>query len=111
MPDDIDRLIRRLIGGDERAAAEIHERSRTEAAPVLLVAAALLAAEPGDLLDRAVGAATTTRDRQLVAIARAHLDGDEERLDAFVRDHLAEHPDNILAAWIAAQHTTFREKP
>jgi hypothetical protein len=51
------------------------------------------------------------RDRQLVAIARAHLDGDEERLDAFGRDHLAEHPDNILAAWIAAQHTTFREKP
>jgi hypothetical protein len=26
-------------------------------------------------------------------------------LDALVRDHLADHPDNILAAWIGAQHT------
>ena len=105
MPDDSDTLIRRLIGGDERAAAAILQRSRTAAPPALLVAAALLADEPAGLLDRAAGAATTTRDRQLVAIARAHLDGDEERLDAYVRDHLAEHPGSVLAAWIAAQHS------
>ncbi len=27
-------------------------------------------------------------------------------LDALVRDHLADHPDNVLAAWIAAQHNS-----
>ena len=39
-----------------------------------------------------------------MAIATAHLDGDDDRLDALVRDHLADHPDNVLAAWIAAIH-------
>ncbi|HTF11675.1 MAG TPA: hypothetical protein VK659_26210, partial [Asanoa sp.] len=72
---------------------------------MLLVAAALVAGAPGNLLTRAAGTAVTTRDRQLVAIATAHLDGDKDRLDGFVRDHLAEHPDNVLVAWIAAQHT------
>jgi hypothetical protein len=55
-------------------------------------------------LAEAAGQASTTRDRQLVAIATAHLDGDDDRLDALVRDHLADHPDNVLAAWIAAIH-------
>ena len=104
MPDDIGALIRRLIGGDDRARADILELAETGDSPTLLVAAALL--EPsGGFLERAAGHATSTRDRQLVAIAAAHLGGDEERLVAFVRDHLAEHPDNILVAWIAAQHT------
>jgi hypothetical protein len=39
-----------------------------------------------------------------VAIAAAHLRHDEELLDALVRDHLADHPDSILAAWIATKH-------
>jgi hypothetical protein len=56
------------------------------------------------LLAEAADHASTTRDRQLVAIATAHLDGDDDRLDALVRDHLADHPDNVLAAWIAAIH-------
>jgi hypothetical protein len=105
MPDDIDKLIRRLIGGDDEAAAEILDRATTGTSPVLLVAAALLAHDPGDLLARAADHATTTRDRQLVAIATADLDGEADRLDAFVRDHLAAHPDNLLVAWIAAGHT------
>jgi hypothetical protein len=104
MPDDIENLIRRLVGDDQEAAAQILHRARTDNSPTLLVAAALLTDEPGDLLARAVRSAATTRDRQLVAIAGAHLDNDEDRLDAFVRDHLAEHPDNILVSWIAAQH-------
>ena len=29
--------------------------------------------------------------------------GDADLLDALVRDHLADHPDNLLAAWIAAR--------
>jgi hypothetical protein len=105
MPDDIENLVRRLVGGDSTVAPELLDLVRTDSSPILLVAAALVADAPGDLLARAAGSAATTRDRQLVAIATAHLDGDEDRLDGFVRDHLAEHPDNVLVAWIAAQHT------
>ena len=39
-----------------------------------------------------------------MAIVSAHLEADDDRLDALVRDHLADHPDSLLAAWIAAQH-------
>ncbi len=38
-----------------------------------------------------------------MAVATAHIAGDEELLDALVRDHLADHPDHVLAAWIAAR--------
>jgi hypothetical protein len=48
--------------------------------------------------------AATSRDRQLVALAAAHLAGDHDRFDALVRDHLAEHPDHVVAAWLAAVH-------
>jgi hypothetical protein len=104
MPDDVENLICRVIGGDPEAPAEILDRARTSNSPTLLVTASLLTNEP-DLLARAARCAATTRDRQLVAVAAAHLDGDEDLLDALVRDHLADHPDNILAAWIAAKHT------
>ena len=102
MPEDTDTLIRRLIGGDERAAAEILDAARTTTSPTLLVAAALLAADPGELLNRAAHLAATTRDRQLVTVAATHLSGAAELLDALVQDHLADHPDNVLVAWIAA---------
>ena len=104
MPDDAESLIRRLIGGDKDAPAEILDEARTSTSPILLVAAALLAGEPDELLARAARSAATTRDRQLVTIVATHLSGDAELLDALVRDHLADHPDNILAAWLAAQH-------
>ena len=39
-----------------------------------------------------------------MAVTVAHRADDEELLDALVRDHLADHPDSILAAWIAGQH-------
>ena len=39
-----------------------------------------------------------------MAITAAYLAHDEDLLDALVRDHLADHPDSILAAWIATQH-------
>jgi hypothetical protein len=105
MPTDIEVLLRRLIGGDETAPAEILERAETDDSPGLLVAAALVTDEPTGLLARAAKSATTTRDRQLVAIATAHLDDDSDLLDALVRDHLSDHPDNVLAAWIAARHS------
>jgi hypothetical protein len=66
-----------------------------------LVAAALFAADGDDLLARAAGIARTTRDRQLVAIASAHLRGDRELVDALARDHLVDHPGSVLVAWIA----------
>jgi hypothetical protein len=62
--------------------------------PRALVVAALLA--------RATAAATTSQERQLVAIAAAHLRGDPELVDALARDHLADHPGDVLVAWIAA---------
>ncbi|ABL79542.1 MULTISPECIES: hypothetical protein [unclassified Nocardioides] len=105
MPDDIDHLVRQLICGDATAPTQILERAETDRSPLLQVAAALVSDEPAHFLAAASENATTTRDRQMVALATAHVNGDRELLDALVRDHLADHPDNILAAWIAAQHT------
>ena len=105
MPPDIDVLLRRLIGGDPTAPEEILDGARTTDSPTLLVAAALVSDQPSGparFLARAAEHATTTRDRQLVAVAAAHLDDDADLLDALARDHLSEHPDNILAAWIAS---------
>jgi hypothetical protein len=75
----------------------------------VLVAAAVVDRRR-DLLRRAGEVARTTRDRQLVAIAAAHLDGDADRVDALARDHLVDHPDNVLVAWIAALSRTGKEK-
>jgi hypothetical protein len=97
-----DPLIRRFIGGDADAAARIVERARTSAEPIVLVAAALIDPTAPGLLDRANRLATGTRDRQLTAIAAAYLRGDRDRVDALARDHLADHPDSILVAWIAS---------
>ena len=81
------------------------ERAPTSTTPSLLVAAALVG-DDAALLARADRYATTTRDRQLVGLAAAHLRGDTELLDALVRDHLVEHPDNLLAAWIAGNRSS-----
>ena len=53
-------------------------------------------------LDRARAVAATSRDRQVVAIARAHLAGDHDLVDALARDHLVDHPDSLIVAWIAS---------
>jgi hypothetical protein len=108
MPPDFEVLLRRLIGGDATAPGEILQRASTNASAGLLVAAALVTEQPAEaagFLARATKHAATTRDRQLVAIATAHLDDDAALLDALVRDHLSDHPDNILAAWIASERT------
>jgi hypothetical protein len=70
-----------------------------------LVAAALVAADPSALIARAAAAAISTRDRQLVAVASAHLRGDDDRTLLLARDHLADHPDDVLVAHIAALST------
>jgi hypothetical protein len=104
MPDEIDNLLHRLIGGEAAAAAEILDRATTASTPKLLVAAALITNEPHGLLARAAQNAVTTRDRQLVAVAANHLNDNTDVLDVLVREHLSDYRDNILAAWIAAQH-------
>jgi hypothetical protein len=103
-------LLRRLVLGDDAAIAAIVEASRTSDDPLVLVAAALFAPESEVLLARAGRLAATTRDRQLVAIAIAHRGGDRELVDALARDHLVDHPDNVLVAWIAdASHSQNKE--
>jgi hypothetical protein len=97
-----DQLIHQLVVGDAAAIAAIVEASRTSDDAMILVAAALFAPDGADLVARAGGVAVTTRDRQLVAIATAHLRGDRDLVDALARDHLVDHPDNVLVAWIAA---------
>ena len=105
MPDEIETLLGRLISGDQATVAAVLARARTSDVPALLVAAALVSGHSdGLLLARATTHATTTRDRQLVAVAAAHLEGDHDLFDALIRDHLADHPDNVLAAWIASRH-------
>ncbi|MEV0719068.1 DUF4386 family protein [Asanoa sp. NPDC050611] len=74
-------LVRQFIRGDAAAAARIVDQARTSADPVLLAAAALIQADPGRL-DRTARAATGIRDRQLVAIAAAHLRGDRDSFRA-----------------------------
>ena len=104
MPADIDNLLHRLICGDPTAPADILELAKTASTPQHLVAAALISSEPHELLGRAAQNAVTTRDRQLVAVATAHLDDNTDLLSVLVREHLSEFPDNVLAAWIASQH-------
>ena len=96
-----EELIHQLVVGDAAAITAIVEASRTSDDPMILVAAALFAPDGEGIVARARAIATTTRDRQLVAIAGAHLNGERELVDALARDHLVDHPDNVLVAWIA----------
>jgi uncharacterized protein YbaP (TraB family) len=105
VPDESERLLGRLISGDATAVTEIRESVSATSSATLLVAAALVGDRSEEWLVRAAAAATTTRDRQLVAIASAHVHGDHHLVDALVRDHLVDHPDNVVAAWIALHHT------
>jgi hypothetical protein len=93
-----EHLLHQLVVGDAAAITAIVAASRTSDDPLILVAAALFAADAVALLARASERATTTRDRQLVAIATAHVGGQRDLVD---------HPDSVLVAWIAgARHRT-----
>ena len=100
-PTPPEQLLHRLMVGDAATIAAIVDASRASDDPVVLVAAALFAPDAAGLIARAGGRAATTRDRQLVAIASAHLRGERELVDALARDHLVDHPDSVLVAWIA----------
>ena len=99
-----EQLIRQAIGGDGAAMTSIRSLVARTDDPVVLVLAALLMALPDGrlLLDRAAAAASNRENRQLVAIARAHLASDGELVDALARDHLVDFPGSYLVAWVAA---------
>jgi hypothetical protein len=67
-----------------------------------LVEQALAAPSRPELLRQAAEAAGCARDRQVVAVAAAYLRGDADRALLLARDHLADHPDSVLVARIAA---------
>jgi hypothetical protein len=97
----VDTVIRRAIGGDPSAISWIGTHADASDDAVLVAMAALLERLPGRL-DRAAAVAATSRDRQVVAIARAHLRQEGELVDALARDHLVDYPDSLIVAWIAS---------
>jgi len=101
-PDEADTVVRQLISGDPAAAAAILTEAGTSTEPLVLTAAALLDPGAPGLLSRAVAVAVEPRDRQITALAAAHLAGQRDRVTALAREHLLDHPDSVLAAWIAA---------
>jgi hypothetical protein len=107
-------VIRQAIGGNVDAMAWIDAQADATDDPMLLVMAALLACLPDVrmLVDRAAVAASHREDRQLVAIARAHLAGDRELVDALARDHLVDFPGSYVVAWVASgAEVTGRGRP
>jgi hypothetical protein len=102
VPDlDPAQLLHRLVLGDPVTTADIVDRSRDSDDATILVVAALFATDGDELLARADRCAVTTRERQTVAVAAAHLRGDRDLVGVLARDHLIEHPDSVLVAWIA----------
>lgn len=99
---DADEMIRRAIGGDTQAERWISDQATTSSIPSVVAMAALLGDRPASI-DRALALAETTRDRQIAAIAAAHLRGELDLVDALARDHLVDHPDSVLVAWIASR--------
>lgn len=98
--DSVDIVIRQAIGGDLAATAWIVAQADHSESPLVITMAALLERRTGRL-GRALSAASTSRDRQVVEIARADLDGNSELVDALARDHLVDFPDSLIVAWIA----------
>lgn len=99
--DHVDLMIRHAIGGDGEAIAWVVTQAATSDDAVVIAMAAVLRDRPA-WLDRARATAATSRDRQVVEIARSHLEGRDELVDALARDHLVDHPDSLIVSWIAS---------
>src|SRR3954447_17461993 len=97
-----EQLIRDLIADSAGAGDAILDAASTSQDPAVLVGAALVAPGRPALLTRAAASAICLRDRQLVAVATAHLRGDSDRTLLLARDHLAEHPASLLVAHSAS---------
>ena len=102
-------VIRKAIGGDDAAISWIVGSADDTDDALVVVMAALLEPAPARLA-RAQDLAVSSRDRQAVAIARAHLAGDSELVDALARDHLVTYPDSLIVSWIASDPGS-REDP
>jgi hypothetical protein len=99
--DSVATIIRQAIGGDSGATIWILTQADTTDSAIVITMAALLERLPARL-DKALAAASTSRDRQVVEIARAHLEGKSELVDALARDHLVDYPDNFIVSWVAS---------
>jgi hypothetical protein len=93
-----DLMAKLAVGPNDEIAA--HLRTSTE--PAALIVLALFDPAPDRLLTRAEELATSTQDRQLAVIARAHIAGDRRRAEALGRDHLLDHPDHPIVLWMLA---------
>jgi hypothetical protein len=108
--EGVARSIRQAIGGDRDAMAWVAAHADDSGDAVLIALAALLEGDPARL-DAARTMAGTIRERQVVEIARAHLDGAAELVDALARDHLVDHPDSLIVAWIASDAVDRARQP
>jgi hypothetical protein len=108
--DGVGRSIRRAIGGDRDAIAWVVAHAEDSGDAMVMTLAALLHHDRAGL-DRARSVAATSRDRQVVEIARAHLDGAADLVDALARDHLVDHPDSLIVAWIASAAAAGDDEP
>ncbi len=106
---DPHELVRQLIVGDGVVADAVLEHTRTSDEPLALVVAALTRPADTGLLVRALRLASSPRDRQVIAVASAFLAGETERVQALAREHLLDHPDSVLVAWLAASAPPARE--
>ncbi len=102
MDHDLDDVVRRTIGGDASARARLDALADEGREPIAMALVAVLLGDT-DRLEPAAQAATSTRDRQIVAIASAHLSGDRELVGALARDHLVDYPDSLIVAWLVGR--------
>ncbi len=58
------------------------------------------------LIAGSAAAPTSSRDRQVIAVAEAYISGDIDRADALAREHLADYPDSVLATWITERKSS-----
>ena len=105
----VDTAIRQAIGGDTSSRSWILAQADTIGDAIVITMAALLERRP-QRLGRAEEVAVTSRDRQVVAIARAHLEDNSELVDALARDHLVDYPDSLIVSWIASD-AVIRARP
>ncbi len=108
---DPQELVRQLIVGNGVEADDLAQGARTSDDPLVLVVAALRRPTDAGLLVRALGLATDPRDRQVIAVASAFLAGATDRVQALAREHLLDHPDSVLVAWLAASAPPLTRPP
>src|SRR5436190_16555946 len=98
---EVEATVGPAMAGDSEAIRHVIDCAQSSADARVLAVAAVLAGRV-EWVERATGLAVTSRDRQIVAIASAYLCGDIVLVQLLARDHLSEHPDSLIVAWMAA---------